>query len=127
MDRETEDQYHVQLIAYDGGSPSRKAMVDLTVTVQDSNDNSPVFEVPPGGYTVNISENIAIGTKILRVRAVDKDAGLNAAIQYRLSVQTRSLYGHLFDVDALTGEISIRGPIDYESLAVHQLSIIAQV
>jgi len=70
LDRETESEYHLRLWAIDGGQPSLTATADVTVHVIDSNDHSPVFERTV--YTVNISENIAIGTVIVRTQVCEQ-------------------------------------------------------
>ena len=43
LDRETQDQYNLKIIARDGGMLSRSATAELTVTVLDVNDNTPKF------------------------------------------------------------------------------------
>ncbi|XP_022246300.1 neural-cadherin-like [Limulus polyphemus] len=55
--------------------------VDLTITVNDVNDNSPRFELPD--YQAhNVDEDVPYGTSILRVSASDLDSGKNAEITY---------------------------------------------
>jgi len=56
LDRESRALYRRRLVAYDGGRPPRSASVQLTIHILDSNDNSPVFDVPRAlGYEVNKS------------------------------------------------------------------------
>lgn len=66
LDRESESEYRLRLWAVDGGQPGLTATADVTVHVVDSNDHSPVFE--RALYTVNISEEIAAGTVVVRTR-----------------------------------------------------------
>ena len=66
LDRETESEYRLTIWAIDGGQPSLTATADVIVHVIDSNDHSPMFERTV--YAVNISENIAIGTVIVRTQ-----------------------------------------------------------
>ena len=124
LDREFEDRHTLKLIAYDGGVPAKSATATVVVTVLDSNDHSPVFDRP--NYNVNVTENVAIGTTILRVHANDADIGINSEIVYRFSPQTQATYGHLFSIGNRTGEIRITGQIDYETFSVHQLAVVAQ-
>jgi len=120
LDRETQAEYRRRLVAYDGGKPPRSASVDLVVEILDSNDNSPVFDVPHGhGYEVNVTENMAIGTVLLRVHARDADQGLNGQVVYSFSSHTLSTYGELFSIDNITGEISVAGILDRE---IHPVS-----
>jgi len=115
LDRELRAEYRRRLVAYDGGRPPRSASVDLLIEVLDSNDNSPVFDVPRGlGYDVNVTEDVAVGTVLLRVHAWDADKGLNGQVVYRFSSHTLSTYGDLFSIDNVTGEISVAGTLDRE-------------
>lgn len=66
LDREMESEYRLRLWAIDGGYPSLTAVTDIIVNVLDSNDHSPVFERTV--YSVNISEDIAVGTLVVRTR-----------------------------------------------------------
>ncbi|XP_076323801.1 neural-cadherin-like [Tachypleus tridentatus] len=57
--------------------------VDLTITVNDMNDNSPRFELPD--YQAhNVDEDIPPGTSILQVSASDLDSYDNAQITYTI-------------------------------------------
>ena len=56
----------------------------VVVNVTDSNDNRPVFVVPPGGYVETILENTTIGSEVVTVVATDLDQGANQVITYSL-------------------------------------------
>ena len=43
LDREQEAEFHLVVLARDRGSPPLSAQQLLTVTVTDTNDNTPVF------------------------------------------------------------------------------------
>jgi len=124
LDRETQVEYRRRLVAYDGGRPPRSASVDLLIQILDSNDNSPVFDIPRGlGYEVNVTENVAIGTVLLRVHATDADEGRNGEVVYSFSSHTLTTYGELFNIDNVTGQISVAGTLDRERHPVSLLSI----
>lgn len=56
----------------------------MTIRVTDVNDNAPKFELPD--YQAhNVDEDIAKGTSILKVKAMDADSGKNAEIEYLVS------------------------------------------
>jgi len=115
LNRETQTEYRRRLVAYDGGKPPHSASVDLLIQILDSNDNSPVFDIPHGrGYEVNVTENVAVGTVLLRVHARDADEGLNGEVIYSFSSNTLTTYGELFNIDNVTGEISVAGTLDRE-------------
>jgi len=124
LDRETQDEYRRRLVAYDGGRPPRSASIDLLIQILDSNDNSPVFDIPYGlSYEVNVTENVAVGTVLLRVHAVDADEGLSGEVVYSFSSNTLTTYGELFNIDNVTGEISVAGMLDRERHPVSLLSL----
>ena len=54
------------------------------VNVTDSNDNRPIFSIPPGGYEVTISENVTVGSDVITVIATDLDQGPNQIITYSI-------------------------------------------
>lgn len=118
LDRERRSDHRFTLIAYDGGRPPKSGSVEIEVQVLDSNDNTPVFNVPPTGYEANVTENVVVGTSIIRVQAIDADEGPNAEVVYRFSAHTISAYGNLFAIDNRTGKISVIGPLDRERFSV---------
>lgn len=54
----------------------------MVVNVTDSNDNRPIFTIPPGGYEEAILENATLGTEVINVTASDLDQGENQIITY---------------------------------------------
>ena len=50
----------------------------------DSNDNRPIFSIPPGGYEVTILENVTVGSDVITVLATDLDQGQNQLITYSI-------------------------------------------
>ena len=56
----------------------------IAVNVTDSNDNRPIFSIPPGGYMENILENATIGSEVIVVTATDLDQGVNQIITYSI-------------------------------------------
>ena len=124
LDREIEEEYDLTVIAYDGGQPSKTGSVDITITVLDANDHDPKFEEKL--YEVTIAEDIEIDTSIIKVHAIDPDAGRNGRVVYSFSQRTYANYGEVFGLDSDTGEIYITGSIDYETATLYHLSVLAQ-
>lgn len=56
----------------------------IVVNVTDSNDNRPIFIIPPGGYEESILENATVGSEVIVVLATDLDQGANQIITYSL-------------------------------------------
>ncbi|XP_074864859.1 protocadherin-16 isoform X1 [Carettochelys insculpta] len=57
---------------------------NLTVIVEDINDNAPTFS--QGFYQVTLLEHTPAGSTILTVSAMDRDSGSNGELTYRLAV-----------------------------------------
>lgn len=73
LDREVQEHYSLTVIALDDGNPALSATQVLTVTVLDVNDETPVFLKPL--YETAVHENQDPGEFVVRVEAVDRDAG----------------------------------------------------
>ena len=124
LDRELIDVYEMTIIAVDGGSPPLTGSTELTVRVVDVNDNSPQFE--HADYDVTVPEDVAPGTTLLHVTAVDPDDGLNGRVIYELSPQavpglTGGSNSLPFAVNSSTGAVVVltsldrdRGPSRYQ-------------
>lgn len=52
----------------------------VSITILDENDNSPVFDIT-SDTSVDITENTPMGEKVAVVLARDKDAGLNGLVR----------------------------------------------
>lgn len=69
-----------QVGAFDKGTPPRQSSTaTVLLTVADVNDNAPRFARL---YTLNITENVAVGTDLLYVATVDKDGPGNSNVTY---------------------------------------------
>ncbi len=123
LDRETEDFYQIQLVAYDGGSPPRLGYMLINVTVEDSNDNDPKFDNT--SYKVFVSESVPAGANILRVQAHDADQGENGEVVYDFNQRTRQGYAHIFGIDKNTGVISLKQALDFEEESTYMLTVTA--
>ena len=123
LDREAEDFYQVRVVAYDGGNPPKSGSVDVNIIVQDANDNDPMFDNVT--YDVTIFENTPVDSTILRVHASDRDAGLYGQILYTFSDRTQNLYGNIFGIKNTTGDIYVKGEVDFEDDPVYHLVVTA--
>ncbi|XP_046907556.1 protocadherin alpha-3-like [Hypomesus transpacificus] len=112
LDKETKRSHTLLLTAFDGGKPARSGTANIIVEVLDVNDNIPVFT--QDSYSVMLDENAPIGTTIIRVNATDLDDGVNGEVIYSFGSDVNDNLRRLFDVDAKTGEILVKGPIDFE-------------
>ncbi|KAM4621848.1 uncharacterized protein ACJ7VT_006145 [Polymixia lowei] len=121
LDREKESVHKLILTAVDGGIPPRSGTLNVTVTVLDSNDNTPMFSQEV--YSVTLPENVEIGTIVLKVKATDEDDGANGDIEYYFGSELEPHIYDIFSLDKLTGEIRVKGHIDFENVDVYKLDV----
>ncbi|XP_052005729.1 protocadherin gamma-A12-like [Xyrauchen texanus] len=123
LDREKQDRVSLILTAYDGGSPQRTGTVRVNIRVLDANDNVPVFSQPV--YEVSLPENVQLETVVVKVSASDADEGANGDVTYEFSYLSIDAE-NLFAIDQETGEIKVKGEIDYEESSSFELRIRAK-
>ncbi|XP_028271992.1 protocadherin gamma-A5-like isoform X41 [Parambassis ranga] len=122
LDREKEEQISLVLTAVDGGEPQMSGTMLIVVTVLDANDNAPVFTQQT--YTSIVTENSPKGTVIATVTASDADQGSNSKVTYSIT-NTLDNVRKIFQVNAETGEISLRDVIDFEKSRYFQINVLA--
>ncbi|KJH40428.1 cadherin domain protein [Dictyocaulus viviparus] len=101
---------------FDYGSPRRAVICRASITIVDMNDNIPRFE--RFVYTVKVDVgNSSTDRRLITVKAIDKDR--TSTLTYKLLN-----YFHLFEIDAISGTVSRKGPLRPNSrfnisIAVH--------
>ncbi|XP_021572952.1 protocadherin gamma-A11-like [Carlito syrichta] len=123
LDREKEVAHLLLLTALDGGDPIRKGTVPIRVVVLDVNDHSPKFTQPV--YRVSVPENLSSGTRVLVVNATDLDEGVNGEVMYAFR-NMESKASEIFHLDSQTGEVLVRGPLDFEKYRFYEMDIQGQ-
>uniref|UniRef100_A0A4W3JDP0 Cadherin domain-containing protein n=1 Tax=Callorhinchus milii TaxID=7868 RepID=A0A4W3JDP0_CALMI len=121
LDREKIAAHRLVLIARDGGVPERSGTAQIIIVVQDANDNEPIFSQPV--YHVNLLENTPKGSVVIKLNATDQDDGPNGEIVYSLSDHTSARVREIFAVDSKTGEIRVKGKLDYEENKAFEVNI----
>ncbi|XP_046717371.1 protocadherin alpha-4-like [Silurus meridionalis] len=121
LDREKEPVIRLILTAFDGGKPPRSGSLQIMVSVLDINDNAPVFS--SSLFKVRVTENAPPGTTIIKINATDVDEGLNGEIKYIFSTQGQENNLGPFLINAETGEIIVKGIVDFEDKAFHELRV----
>ncbi|XP_029924725.1 protocadherin beta-15 [Myripristis murdjan] len=124
LDREQQSTHQMVLTAVDGGAPERSGTAQIDITVLDANDNAPVFD--QSFYRVRLVENAPKGTVVIKLNASDLDEGPNADITYSFSGHAPIKVRQLFSVDSRTGEIKVKGVIDYEKARMHEIYVQAK-
>lgn len=114
LDRETRDSYTLRLVP---GEPnlriieSNSTAIVIRVTVDDTNDNAPVFEKTD--YEAAISEGTPVGSSILQVIATDADLPGTANSDIIYDITSGNDLG-LFVVEPSTGILRVKNVLDYD-------------
>lgn len=103
LDREVRPRYHLTITAQDRRNTSLQGSCNISVLVEDQNDNDPKFN--SSSYSASIPEDTAVDTSILTVKATDPDLGINARVIYSLANESQ----WLFRIDNKTGVITTAG------------------
>ncbi|KAJ7411507.1 Cadherin-related family member 2 [Pitangus sulphuratus] len=107
LDRETRSAYYATLQARDGGGQVGTTVLEITLL--DSNDMAPVII---GSYFISVEEGQNISTQI---QAIDNDepGNLNSKLGFKI---LPGLFSDNFTIDADTGEMQSKEPLDREAV-----------
>ena len=122
LDREVIGEYTLTIRAQDGGNPARSDGSMVVITVNDINDNSPIFQ--RSLYTITVREDITVPSDLLTLVATDADeaGSQNSVITYSIQTgNTRSV----FRLAANNGTLSVIGSLDFESTSSYSLDVVA--
>ncbi|XP_065173819.1 protocadherin-like wing polarity protein stan isoform X2 [Atheta coriaria] len=120
LDREEHPKYSFQVIASDQGNPPQSASASIIITVQDVNDNNPIFD--PKVYDCVVAEDDSPGTPVTSVTATDIDE--DTRIHYEISSgNTRGR----FSITSQNGRglITVAQPLDYKQEKRYVLTVTA--
>ncbi|MEE6478699.1 hypothetical protein FKM82_011965 [Ascaphus truei] len=121
LDREKISVHNLTLVAFDGGKPKLSGTTQLIITVEDVNDNAPTFEQP--FYQCSVVENAGKGTLVVQLNATDLDQGKNGKISYEFSKLVPLQVTSIFTLDKHTGEIRVKGELDFETTNMYEIQI----
>ncbi|XP_029412632.1 protocadherin-23 isoform X2 [Nannospalax galili] len=113
LDREVQERVELRVVAQDQGEPRLSATCLVSITVEDVNDNEPVFRKQV--YNVTLAEHTPVGHCFLQVKASDADAGLYGLVEYSLYDGFQSYEAPpAFQIDPRDGQICVSQDIDRE-------------
>ncbi|XP_038556230.1 protocadherin alpha-3-like [Micropterus salmoides] len=121
LDREAAGSHSLVLTALDGGKPIKSGDMNILVNVLDVNDNAPVFSKDV--YSVMLDENAPLGTTVVQVNATDLDEGPNGDVIYSFSNSVNRKLFKLFEIIPSTGEIIVKGLVDFEQKDKYEIEI----
>lgn len=117
LDREQCSSYRLLATARDNADRSLVSTATVVVTVDDVNDNSPVFLFPVArnrtARVATFGGHVRRGRRLTTVRAVDADEGPNSRVSYAIvtgrgeknDVRLTRRRDHYFRINASTGDI----------------------
>ncbi|XP_061643429.1 protocadherin alpha-3-like [Phyllopteryx taeniolatus] len=123
LDRETQSDYNITIVAIDEGAPPLSGTSVIRVHVSDVNDNKPRFSEPL--VNVYIKENSPPGALIHKVTAVDDDVHQNGRLTYSLlQSSTDSIpITTMLNIDSESGDIVTLQSFDYEALKTLEFKV----
>ena len=93
------------------------SQIDVTVQLNDINDNPPQFINPPA--SVSVSESEASGFVVATLSADDDDIGQNAIISSSLTGSS------LFSINSTSGVVTLVGGLNYETTTEYTVVVTA--
>ncbi|XP_078578476.1 cadherin-related family member 1-like isoform X1 [Branchiostoma floridae x Branchiostoma japonicum] len=123
LDYETLQSVQFKVIAReDLAAEHYSSNATVLVTLEDTNDNSPVFS--QSKYDLSVAENSPDGTVVGTITATDLDSGQFAAVTYSLQGSGTDK----FAVNNLTGEITVAkgNELDRETIPFYFLTLLAE-
>ncbi|XP_067374268.1 protocadherin alpha-13-like isoform X12 [Channa argus] len=121
LDREKQAVIKLTLTATDGGKPPKSGALEIIVNVLDVNDNTPTFSKTL--YKARVNENAPAGSLVIQLNATDLDEGDNGEIVYSFVKRANFNPADAFFIKAETGEITVKGNLDYEAQSAYEVHV----
>ena len=115
LDYEKTSSYILTVIAKDGGSPTQTASAKVNITIVNVDDNVPVFET--SSAPTKVREDVAIGTRVVRLNATDADG--NDLTFHIIDGNV----GGAFAIQNISGLITVASKLDRETFAKYHLAV----
>jgi hypothetical protein len=105
LDRELTTKVELLLEAVSNSNTDRKAICSVSIELEDVNDCPPEFTLLP--YFATVSKEAKVGDRLLSVKAVDEDVGMNGVVRYKLANGAPTF----LELNKYDGRLSISSPI----------------
>jgi protocadherin Fat 4 len=109
------------MTAKDKGTPIKFAQTEVRLRVTGVNFFTPSFTT--ANFQVTIKEDSPVGHIISVIKAEDADTGMNGRVEYYI---TKGNEKGLFQMNQNSGMITIKAPLDYDTVPVHRLTVVAR-
>lgn len=114
IDFESVTEYSLQVVATDSGFPRLSSSAEVTIFVEDANDEKPQFT--QSLYTGRVAEDTAVGAVILTVLATDDDS---SNITYKIEDN------EYLDVDSISGQVTLNMAVDFSLTPILTAVVVA--
>ncbi|PSN30050.1 DE-cadherin [Blattella germanica] len=104
-----EKEVYLTVRATDNGHPQLDDACTFKVTIEDVNDNNPVFDKV--NYRESVPQDLPLDGEVMRISATDIDDGNNSIVLYKLEPKQLADEGYL-RIDERTGVIFLNRTID---------------
>lgn len=118
LDRESQNQYALNVTASDHGRPPKSSWQVINIQVEDINDNPPHFLHTL--YEAAVLENSPAGTFVVKVSATDKDVGPNGNLTYLIP---EGIADGKFSIDPQSGSVTTTSALDREEKSRYILTV----
>ena len=118
LDYESAAAHSIEITATSSDGSTSTETFTIDVLDEDEADVSAISDTDSAADTV--AENSAVGTSV-GITAFASDADGTDNVTYSLSNDA----GGLFTIDPTTGEVTVAGPLDYESATSHLIEVTA--
>ncbi|XP_035391659.1 protocadherin Fat 3 [Electrophorus electricus] len=118
LDYEAHTQHILTIMVKDQEFPYYRDLAQITVNVEDANDQNPFFTHTV--YDGVVTESASPGTPVVQVTALDRDTGRNGEIVYLFEAGNT---GGVFGIDSLSGIISVARELDLTFAGHYALTV----
>ena len=122
LDYERTSFYQLSITVVNTEEPdARNTTITFNITVNDANDNGPVFN--PAVIQQSVPEDLSVGSPVVTIVAIDQDSGAFGIVNYRI---ISNLSKPFFAINSSTGIITLQKGLDRETEDRHILIIEAR-
>ncbi|XP_009951759.1 PREDICTED: protocadherin Fat 4-like, partial [Leptosomus discolor] len=114
LDYESHSQYTFILKAFNPGEPYLQDTANITVTVEDVNEEGPVFDKP--SYYQILPDNSTAGTLVVDINATDESKGYDEGIFYSISGGNSE---GLFNLSTNTGVLTLTRDLSKQTVPLY--------
>nr|CAD7424977.1 unnamed protein product [Timema monikensis] len=119
LDKEKQSEFVFQVVATDSGHQRHFARTSVYITLQDYNDNPPVFT--NRHYVAAVNEDALPGTMVIQIKTTDADMDLRSSIEFYITrgdPRSQFKIGH-------DSKVYVAKPLDREKESIYVLDVTA--